>query len=84
MQHINIFGICEDVRHFSQHSCNVTINGYNGQLTLHTYSHATDSDAVGREGRTIFLTKSKLLYSETALSLKPFGIGHLYIYTFFA
>jgi hypothetical protein len=26
--------------------------------------------------------KSKLLYSEIALSRKPFGIGHMYIYTF--
>jgi hypothetical protein len=26
--------------------------------------------------------KSKVLYSEIALSRKPFGLGHLYIYTF--
>jgi len=26
--------------------------------------------------------KSKLLFSEIALSQKPFGIGHMYIYTF--
>jgi hypothetical protein len=25
-----------------------------------------------------------VLYSEIALSRKPFGIGHMYIYTFFA
>jgi len=43
MYHINIFGICEDVRHFSQHSNNVTINSHNSQLTLHTDSH--DSNA---------------------------------------
>jgi hypothetical protein len=35
-----------------------------------------------REGRTILGTNSKLLYNETALSRKPFGIGHMYIYTF--
>jgi hypothetical protein len=35
-QHISIFGICEDLRHFPQHCYNVTINSHNGQLTLHT------------------------------------------------
>ena len=39
IQHISIFVICEDVRHFSQHSYNVTINSHNSQLTLHTDSH---------------------------------------------
>jgi hypothetical protein len=34
------------------------------------------------EGRTIFGAKSKLLYSEVALSRKPFGMIHMYIYTF--
>jgi hypothetical protein len=36
-----------------------------------------------REGRTVLNAKSKLLYSEVALSQKPFGIGHMYIYTFY-
>jgi hypothetical protein len=49
---------------------------------LHTNSHASDSGAVGREGRTILGAKSKLLYSEIVKSRKPFGIGHMYIYTF--
>jgi hypothetical protein len=44
-----MFGICEDVRDFSQHSCNVTINSHNGQLALHSDSHASDSGAAGRE-----------------------------------
>jgi hypothetical protein len=45
VQHINIFGICEDVRSFSQHSYNVIINHHNGQLTLHTDSRGADSGA---------------------------------------
>jgi hypothetical protein len=69
----SIFGICEDVLHFSQHSYNVSINTHNGQLTLHTDSHAGEEDYIGRQ--------IQLLYSETALSRKPFGIGHMYIYT---
>jgi hypothetical protein len=81
-QHIGMFGICEDVRHFPQPSYSATVNSHNGQLTLHTDSHASDSGAVRRERRTILGTKSKLLYSEIALSRKPFGIGHMYIYTF--
>jgi hypothetical protein len=47
MQHISI---CEDVWHFSQHSYNVTVNSHNGQLMLHTDSHATDSGTVRWEG----------------------------------
>jgi hypothetical protein len=39
-QHISIFGICEDVRHFSQRSYNVTVNSHNNQLMLHTDEHA--------------------------------------------
>ena len=38
VQYISVFGIYEDVRHFGQHSYNVTINSRNGQLTLHTDS----------------------------------------------
>jgi hypothetical protein len=30
-----------------------------------------------------FLSTTLELYSEIALSRKPFGIGHMYIYTFF-
>ena len=29
IRHISIFGICEDVRHFAQHSYNVIINSHN-------------------------------------------------------
>jgi hypothetical protein len=32
------------------------------------------------EGWAILNAKSKLLYSEIALSQKPFGIGHMYIH----
>jgi hypothetical protein len=49
LQHISIFGICEDMRHFAQHFHNVTINSYNSQLTLHTDSHVSYSGAVRRE-----------------------------------
>jgi hypothetical protein len=81
VQHISIFGTCEDVRHFSQHSYYVTINSHNSQLMLHTNSHASDSGAVQQEGRTILGAQSKLLYSERALSQKPFRIRHTYKYT---
>jgi len=36
----------------------------------------------GREGR-YWAPKSKLPYSEIALSPKPLGIEHMYIYTFY-
>ena len=41
LQHISTFGTCEDVRHFAQHSYNVTISSQNSQLTLYTDSHAS-------------------------------------------
>jgi hypothetical protein len=53
VQHISTFSICEDVWHFSQRSYNITINSHNGQLTLHTESHASDSGAVHWERRKI-------------------------------
>ena len=34
VHNISIFGICEDMRHFSQHSNNDTLNSHNSQLTL--------------------------------------------------
>lgn len=52
------------------------------QLTFHTNLHASDSGTVWWEGRTILGAKSKLSYSETALSSKPSGIGNMYTYTF--
>ena len=70
IHHISIFGICEDVRHFSQHYNNVTINSHNSQLTLHTDSHASDSGTEWREGRTIVGAQDK--YSQLPLSRKPF------------
>ena len=79
VQHISIFGIREDVRHFAQHSNNVAINSHNSQLTLHTDSHASDSGATRRKGRTILGAQAKPLYSQMALSRKPFGIGHLFL-----
>jgi hypothetical protein len=47
-QHISIFGIYENVRHFLQHSYSVAIYSHNGQLTLHTDSHAARKDNFGR------------------------------------
>jgi hypothetical protein len=52
IQHISIFGICEDVRHFSQHSYGVTINSHNGQLTFHADSHAGGENNIGRQIQT--------------------------------
>jgi hypothetical protein len=75
IQRISIFRIREDVWHFSHQFYSVIINSHNGQLTLHN-----DSGAVRRERRTIVGTKFKLLHSEIALSRKPFGIWHMYIY----
>jgi hypothetical protein len=79
VQHISIFGTCEDVQHLSQHSYNVTIKCHNSQLMLYTNSHVSDSGTVRRKGRPILGTKSKLLYSEIALSRKLFRIGYRYI-----
>ena len=44
-----------------------------------TDSQASDSGAVGREGRTKLGAQAKPLYSQMALSRKPFGIGHMFI-----
>jgi len=46
-------------------------------------SHASDSGAAGWEGRIIMGAQAKPLYSQMALSRKPFGIGHVHI-KFFA
>jgi len=61
IHHISVFGICEDVRHFSQHSNIVTINSHNSHLTLHTDSHASDSGAARREERAILGVQAKPL-----------------------
>jgi hypothetical protein len=74
VQHISIFGICEDVRHFSQHSYNVTINNHNDQLTLHTDWHASDSDSLrGREdniGRQIQTTVQWNSYNSEKIQIR--------------
>ena len=44
-----------------------------------TDSRASDNGAAGREGRTILGAQAKPLYSQMALSRKPFGIGHMFI-----
>jgi hypothetical protein len=62
-----IFGICEGVLHFSQHTYNVTINSHNSQVVLHTSSYDSNSGTVQwGGGRTILGAKSKLLYSKIA------------------
>jgi hypothetical protein len=70
------FGICEDVRHFSQHSYNVTINSHNGQLTLHTNSHAGGKGNIARRIQITVQWNSSI--SETV------RIGHMYIYASFS
>jgi hypothetical protein len=47
-----------------------------------TDSHASDSGAAGRAGRTILGAQAKPLYAEMARSRKPFGIGHMFILSF--
>jgi hypothetical protein len=49
---------------------------------LHTESHASDSGAIWWEGRTTLGAKSKLLYSEIALSQRNRSEEDMYIYTF--
>jgi hypothetical protein len=43
-----------------------------------TDSHASDSGAAWREGRTVLGAQAKPLYSQMALSRKTFGIGHMF------
>jgi hypothetical protein len=77
VQNISIFGICEDVRHFSQH--------YQQSQRPNDASHRFICFRQWRstgEGRTILGAKFKLLCSEIALSRKLLGIGHMYIYNF--
>jgi hypothetical protein len=47
-----------------------------------TDSHASDSGGEGREGRTILGAQAKPLYSQMDLSMKPFGIGHMFLQRF--
>jgi hypothetical protein len=66
------------VRHFSQHSCNITINSHNGQL------YASHRFTCRREGRYWVPNQNYCtVYSEMAVSLKPFRMGHMNIYAFF-
>jgi hypothetical protein len=44
-----------------------------------TDSHAADSGAARREGRTLLDAQAKPLYSQMAQSRKPFGIAHMFI-----
>jgi hypothetical protein len=73
-RHIGIFGICEDVRHF--------YNTPTVSLSRVTTANRRFTPIHMQEERTLFDAKSRLLYSEIALSRKPFGIGHMYICTF--
>jgi hypothetical protein len=59
--------------------CSKTPPSTSMQLTLHTDSHASDSSTAGQEGRTLRGAKAKPLYSQMALSRKPFGVGHVFI-----
>jgi hypothetical protein len=70
VQHVSIFGTCEDVRHLAHPSYNVTINSHNSQSTLHTDSHASYTGTVQRGWRTILGAKPQFLYL------------YMYIYSF--
>jgi hypothetical protein len=73
-EHIRIFCICKDVRHFSQHCYNVSINSHNGQLTLDTDSHAGGKDNIGHQLQTTLQWNSSI--SETVPNKT-----HVHIYT---
>jgi hypothetical protein len=75
IEQTSIFGICEDVQHFPEHSPTKSLSTVTTANWRFTPIHM-------REGRTVLGAKSKLLYSETAISRKPFAIGHMYVYTF--
>jgi hypothetical protein len=92
VQHISIFGICVDVRHFSQHLLYiVTINSHNGQLTLplNTNSHASDASDRFRQRRIMAGGKdnigrqSKLLYSEITISETIWNRTHVHVHVHF-
>jgi hypothetical protein len=80
VQHISIFGICEDEGYFanSPRMSLSTVTTANWRITP---IHMLYSGAVRREGRTILGAKSKL-HSEITQSRKKFGIGHMHIYTY--
>jgi hypothetical protein len=62
-----------------------TVIGHDGQLTLHTNSHASDTGAEWQEGRTMFGTKFKLLHSEITTSETVWDMTHILVYIqFFA
>jgi hypothetical protein len=54
----------------------LSMNNRNGQLTLHTDSHASDIGALRREGRKILRAKFKIL---RARYRKRSRIGHMFI-----
>jgi hypothetical protein len=70
----SIFCICE--------MCGIFHNTPEMSLSTVTTANWRFTSIHLREGRTVFGAKSKLLYSEIALSRKPFAIGHMYIYRF--
>jgi hypothetical protein len=51
-ERVSMFGICEDVPYFSQNSYIVSMNSHNGQLTLHTDSHAAGKGNTGHQIQT--------------------------------
>jgi hypothetical protein len=53
----------------------LSMRSLNSQLTLHTDSHASDIDALRREGRKILRAKFKTVRAEYR---KPFGMGHMF------
>jgi len=76
IHHISIFGICEDVRHFSQHSNNFAINSHNSQQPTDSSHRFTCfrqwRSTAGGKGNTGRPNQTTTVYSQMPLSRKPF------------
>jgi hypothetical protein len=55
---------------------------YYTKWTVPTFSFQQLTPILETVRNTFFLSTNLELYSEIALSRKPFGVGHMYIYTF--
>jgi hypothetical protein len=85
---VNINALCN--------SCEFVISAYSAFVRMCGIFHSTPTVSLSRvttanwrftptymrDARTTLGSKSKLLYSELAVSRNPFGIGHMYIHTY--
>jgi hypothetical protein len=69
--------LCEDIRNSAHRKPSAVFFNSSSGTTI------AEAVNIGWEGRTILGTQAKPLYSQMALSLKPFGIRHVHI-KFFA